>query len=70
MIKITTDLVVDAARITQKIYEANAIKLASHNHMDSALVEIKRAVVMMSLANDDDLCEMLAGRIHQLGHGT
>lgn len=66
---ITTDLIVDAARVTQAVYEGNAMKLAARGRK-ACLTEAKRAAIMEALANDDNLCEMLAGRIHQLGHGV
>lgn len=66
-VKITTDLIVSAAQITQKVYEGTAVKLASRGHCDTALAEMRRAALMKELAADDNLCEMLAGRIHQLG---
>lgn len=69
-VKITTDLIVDAARITQSVYESNAVRLASRGHPNTALDEMRRAVLMKALAEDDNLCEMLAGRISQLGHGA
>jgi len=49
---------------------ANAAKLFCNNHPDTALVETTRATLMSMLAADENLCEMLAGRIHQLGHGV
>lgn len=69
-IKISVDLVVDAAKITRAVYERNAIKLASRGHFNECLAEAKRAALMEALAADDNLCEMLAGRLHQLGANT
>jgi len=69
-IKISTDLIVDAARATKAVYVANAAKLFCNNHPDTALVETTRATLMSMLAADENLCEMLDGRIHQLGHGV
>lgn len=69
-IKITTDLIVDAARATRDVYVSNATKLLNGQRVDTAITEIKRATLMDELCNDDNLCEMLAGRIHQLGHGV
>jgi hypothetical protein len=68
-VKITTDLIVDAARVTRDVYVSNARKLIG-NHSETALAELKRAAIMDALMHDDNLCEMLAGRIHQLGHGV
>lgn len=68
-VNITTDLIVSAARITQHVYEGNAGKLID-KHVDLAIREIKRAQIMDALAEDEQLCEMLAGRIHQLGSGV
>lgn len=62
------DLVVDAAKVTQAIYERNGVRLA-FDHTKSAVAEFKRAALMEALAADETLCEMFAGRLHQLGHG-
>lgn len=64
------DVIVDAARATRAVYERNAIRLASRGHFDSCLAEAKRAALMEALAADDNLCEMLAGRIHQISAGV
>lgn len=69
-VTVTTDVVIGAAGITREIYKGNAVKLAARNHPDTALAEMRRAVLMDELAKDENLCEMLAGRIHQLGHGV
>lgn len=66
--KITTDLIIAAARVTRAVYYENAHKLV--NHPASSIDEMRRMAIMDALANDDNLCEMLAGRIHQLGQGT
>jgi len=63
------DLVVDAAKLTRSIYERNGLRLAARDHTTSAVSEFKRAALMEALAADEHLCEMLAGRLHQLGHG-
>lgn len=68
-VKVTTDLVVDAARATREVYRSNAARLGQR-HPKLGLVEMRRAALMDALCNDDNLCEMLAGRIHQLGHGV
>jgi len=69
--KISTYLIVDAARATRDIYKSNAIKLAKH-HPDSIGIfnEIRRTALMDALCHDENLCEMFAGRIHQLSHGV
>lgn len=64
------DVIVDAAKATQAIYERNGISLAARNHMETCVTEFKRAALMEALANDDNLCEMLAGRISQISHGV
>lgn len=70
-VKITTDLVVDAARITSLVYKDNARKHFERDPDRACIMdEMRRAALMDALANDDNLCEMLAGRINQLGHGT
>lgn len=70
-VKITTDLIVAAARVTRDVYVRNARKLiGKQEYSESALAELKRATYMDALMHDDNLCEMLAGRIHQLGHGV
>ncbi len=69
-VRVTTDLVVDAARITREVYRRNAVKLANADHPETSMAEMNRAAIMDALASDDNLCEMLAGRIHQLGHAT
>lgn len=63
------DIVVSAARITGEVYKGNMTKLASRGHGDTALVEAKRAALMQALAEDDNLCEMFAGRLHQFMSG-
>ena len=67
--RITTDLIVDAARVTRDVYMRNANKLGPDRPRPQ-LVEMRRVAIMDALASDEPLCEMLAGRIHQLGHGT
>lgn len=65
-----TDVVVDAARATREVYKNLATKLgARHPDSVSLVNEMKRAATMDALCNDDNLCEMLAGRIHQISHG-
>lgn len=65
-----TDVVVDAARATREVYKHLATKLgARHPDSISLVNEMKRAATMDALCNDDNLCEMLAGRIHQISHG-
>lgn len=72
-IKVTTDLVVDAARMTCAVYTSNVRRLAKLGGSASDITlrtEMRRAVLMEELAADDNLCEMFAGRLYQLGHGT
>lgn len=64
------DVVVDAANATKAVYERNGIRLASRGHFDTCIVEFKRAQLMDELAKDENLCEMLAGRISQIAHGV
>ena len=64
------DIVVDAANATKAVYERNGIRLAARGHFDTCIAEFKRAQLMDELAKDENLCEMLAGRIHQIGHGS
>lgn len=67
---VNTDVVVDAARATREVYKNLATKLgARHPDSVSLVNEMKRAATMDALCNDDNLCEMLAGRIHQISHG-
>jgi hypothetical protein len=67
---VSTDVVVDAARTTREVYKGLATKLGSR-HPDSVnlINEMKRVAVMDALCNDDNLCEMFAGRIYQVSHG-
>lgn len=64
------DVIVDAATATRRVYENNGIKLASRGHFETCITEFKRAALMEALAADENLCEMLAGRIHQISHGV
>ena len=65
------DIVVDAARLTAEIYRHNAIKIGKGDHAPHiSMSEMRRAALMDELAKDDNLCEMLAGRIHQILHGV
>lgn len=68
---VNTDLIIEAARMTRDIYKRNAVSLA-RDHYESPLVmeEMVRAATADLLLGDDDLCEMLAGRINQLLSGT
>lgn len=65
-----TDVLVDAARATSAIYKRDMGKLATRGHLQSAADEAKRAMIMDMLADDIHLCEMLAGRIHQVAAGV
>jgi hypothetical protein len=65
-----TDVIVDAARMTSAILKRDMGKLATRGHLQSAVDEAKRAMVMDMLADDIHLCEMLAGRIHQISAGV
>lgn len=67
--RISSEVVNDAARVTRDIYMRNAYKLNGQDGR-AAITEMQRAVLMDALANDDNLCEMLAGRIFQISHGT
>lgn len=67
------DIVVEAARTTGNVYASNTRRLsrAGSSCSDSTLrVEMRRAVLMDELAKDENLCEMLAGRLRQFGART
>lgn len=69
---ISTDLVIDAIRVTRDVYLSNASRLASggNDRMKVIMAELKRVSIMEQLLADENLCEMLAGRLHQLSHGV
>lgn len=68
---VSTDMVVDAARITREVYIGNVIKLGKHHARSIGIAnEMKRAAIMDALCHDDNLCEMFAGRLDQVSHGV
>lgn len=64
-----TDVVVDAARATSSIYSGFTAQHAAKGRVGLMLSEAKRAALMEALAADENLCEMLSGRISQISMG-
>ena len=56
-------------RATRDVYVHNSKKLAEIGSL-SISNEMRRATLMDLVLGDEPLCEMLAGRIHQISHGT
>lgn len=70
MSNLTTDHIKDAVTATRAVCQRNVAKLLIGHYDTSALAEMKRAALMDALLADDNLCEMLAGRINQISHGV
>lgn len=72
MLKVIKDVVVDAARATCAVYERSVVRLTTYDgySVGKDVAEMQRAVIMDMLSKDDNLCEMLAGRICQIAHGV
>ena len=68
---LTTGEFKEAVSLTQMIYAGNISKLAGRGTTTPDLImkEAERAALLGRLLADDNLCEMLAGRVALLQHG-
>lgn len=61
---------VEAALATRSVYQRNAFKLVGRGHFETSAAEMRRAILMDELAKDENLCEMLSGRLNQVSAGS